>query len=137
VGWSEDLPQQKGICRHPDDADTQSASTSTLDLPTPHPAQDEPDHDPIRALTTPSENAAEGDNFDIFQFFADGPSTRESLASTASDETPAKPVVTIVESSIKTSTSPRMMRRNVTRVGETAGEGGQTERWFSKVESML
>jgi hypothetical protein len=136
MGWSEDLPQQKGISRHLDDADTQSAPTSTLDLPTPHLAQDEPDHDPIRALATPSENVEEGDNFDIFQFFADGPSTRDSLASTASDETPAKPVVTIVESSIKTTTSPRVTRRNLTRARET-GEGGQTERWFSKVESML
>jgi hypothetical protein len=133
----KNLLQQKGISRHTDDADAQSASTSTLDEPMPHLAEDQPDHDPIRALTTPGENAEEGDDFDIFQFFADGPSTRDSLASTASDETPAKPVVTIVESSIKSTTSPRVTRRNVTRVGETAGEGGQTERWFSKVESML
>jgi len=103
----------------------------------PHLEQDEPDHDPIRALTTPSENVEEGDNFDIFQFFADGPSTRDSLASTGSDEAPAKPVVTIVESSIKTTTSPRSTRRNLPRVRETAGGGEQTERWFSKVESML
>lgn len=82
----------------------------------PHLAEDEPDHDPIRALATPSEDVEEGDNFDIFQFFAEGPSTRESLASTASEETPAKPVVTIVESSIKTTTSPRPTRRHLTRV---------------------
>jgi len=133
----EDLPQQEGISRHPDDADTQSASTSTFDEPMPHLAEEEPDHDPIRALTTPSENVEEGDNFDIFQFFADGPSTRESLASTASDETPAKPVVTIVESSIETTISPRPTRRQLTRVEERVGGGEQTERWFSKVESML
>jgi hypothetical protein len=95
------------------------------------------DHDPIRALTTPSENAEEGDDFDIFQFFADGPSTRDSLATTSSISTPAKSVVTISESSIKPSTSPRVMRRNLTRIEENASGGEQTERWFSKVESML
>jgi hypothetical protein len=95
------------------------------------------DHDPIRALTTPSENAEEGDDFDIFQFFADGPSTRDSLATTSSISTPAKSVVTISESSIKPSTSPRVMRRNLTRIEESSSGGEQTERWFSKVESML
>ena len=102
----------------------------------PHLNRDEADHDPIRALTTPSESADPGDSFNIFQFFADGPSTKDSSASTANDDTPVKTAVTIAESSIKTTTSPRVMRRTLTRV-EEAEEGGQTERWFSKVESML
>ena len=93
-------------------------------------------HDPIRALATPSENVEEGDDFNIFQFFADGPSTRESSTITAS-ETPAKSVVTIAESTIKTPTSARVIRRSLPRVEESITDGEQTERWFSKVESML
>lgn len=116
----------------------QQTTASSLSLPMPQLTENGPsNHDPIRALTPPSLDAEEGDDFDIFQFFADGPSTRDSLATSASGDTQAKSVVTIAESSVQPPTSPRVLRRNSSRVEERIGDGEQTERWFSKVESML
>jgi len=106
-------------------------STATLDPQMPHLSQQQ---DPVRALVTPSDNVEEGDDFNIFQFFADGPSARNSLTTTVSEDIRSKSVVTIAEGSIKASTSPRVVKRKLPKVEE---EGEQTERWFSKVESML
>lgn len=136
-GPIDDTSAAKRYVLRTDSAKSQASSTSTLGLTVPDLTQTEDNNqDPVRALATPSDNAEEGDDFNIFQFFADGPSTQDSLPTTASG-TPAKSVITIAESSSRVSMSPRLSLRQLPRVEQSITEGEQTERWFTKVESML